>query len=127
MEFFTQYTWSDTYGEWNCGKTIVDPSGYISPQQRIDNLIRAGQRLEEFRREQYDYDHGDSDDGVWMDPLRTPGLDLSDVSRIQSVAMDRLRRRKPPVRESGNTEVRAENQTATPEVKPDAEAAEVPS
>lgn len=115
MTFFTQYNWPDTRGEWNSGESIVDPSGYISPKQRIQNLIRAGERLEEFRREQYDYEHGEEDDGEWLDPMRTPGLDLADISRIQSHALDRIRRKRPVKTDPGTGEQGAENQTATGE------------
>lgn len=92
---FTQYKASRPIGEFNDGESIVDAAGYISPKQRITNLLRAGERLDNFRREMYDYGRLDEDDGVWIDPLRSKGIDLSDISRIQTESLDRIRRRKP--------------------------------
>lgn len=92
-KFYTNYNPGPKTMDYNSGEVIVDSSGYIPPKQRIENLIRAGERLEEFRREFYDYDYGDEDDGNWIDPLRSPGIDLADVSRIQNQALFNLRSR----------------------------------
>lgn len=90
MKFVTQFNWVCPPGEKNSGLSICDPSGYISPQEQIENLIRAGERLEEYRRERYDLDHGEEDDGVWMDPMREAGLDFADVYRIRQEVIRRL-------------------------------------
>lgn len=88
--FYHQYNWEEAVGEGNSQISMVDPSGYVSPKQRIENLIRAGERLDEFRREQYDYDTLEEDDGEWTDPMRTPGLDLADVHRIRQETLRRM-------------------------------------
>lgn len=93
IKFYSKYNPGPVKFEVNCGETIVDAAGYISPKQRITNIIRAGERLEELRREMYDYDSDDEDDGYTIDPLRKPGLDLSEVSQLQNLALSRLRER----------------------------------
>lgn len=93
MTFATHYDWTKDLPEIFDSTSIIDPSGYISPKQRITNLIRAGERLDQFRREMYDLSHDQEDDGIWMDEMRTPGLDYSDITQIQRKAMDRIRSR----------------------------------
>lgn len=90
MKFVTKFNWIHEPGEENSGLCIVDPSGYVSPQEQIENLIRAGERLEEFRRERYDYDNPNEDDGHWMDPMREAGLDFADAYRIREETLRRL-------------------------------------
>lgn len=77
--------------EVNCGEKIVDASGYVPTKVRVQNMIRAGKELLDFRKLHYDYGENDPDDGLWMDPLRAPGLDLSDVSALQGRALSNLR------------------------------------
>lgn len=82
MNFATQWNPNPIEGELNCGISIVDPSGYVDPQTRIENLIRAGERLDYSRRELYDYGPDDPPDFESpMDPDRTPGYDLADAHR----------------------------------------------
>lgn len=88
--FSTHYDWMQDEGEHNCGESIVDPSGYIPAKNRIENLLRAGERLDAYRRELYDYSPDDEDDG-FVDPTRSPGFDPSDASRLSREAMDRIR------------------------------------
>lgn len=90
-EFYTKYNPSMCMFEINSGKRIVDASGYVPPKERIKSILRAGELLESVRREKYDYGPNDVDDGTWMDPLRTPGLDYADISALQSRALANMR------------------------------------
>lgn len=111
-KFQTKYAWYEEDGEFNSGESIVDPSGYIPAKARIENLIRAGEQLDSYRRELYHYGGDDEDDGQFMDPMNSPGLDPADVSRLNREAMQRLRTQQAAetVKESvdSTNEVKAE-------------------
>lgn len=95
MTFNCRYYPRFSPGEVNSQVGIVDPSGYIPPKERIENLIRAGERLDSVRREMYHYGSNpesepDEDDGVYEDPMLAPGLDIVDVHRLRRESMRRL-------------------------------------
>ena len=93
MVFHSPYNRPQTVGKENSGKSIVDTEGYISPKQRIENLILAGENLDDYRRSHYDFNDGyRGDDGETMDPLRDRGLDMADVSMMKEQAMANLQR-----------------------------------
>lgn len=70
-------------------ETIVEQSGYEPADRKIMNMIFAGQRLKESRREMYDYD-GDEDIDLPIDPTRKPGLDLAEASQILMETQGRI-------------------------------------
>lgn len=49
-------------GEENTEPKITDTSGYIPIEDRIDNFLLAGENLENYRKEMYDYDSYDVSD-----------------------------------------------------------------
>lgn len=61
-------------------KTVVETAGYLSAERRIMSLIRAGQQLDSFRKEQFDFADGQEIDENFYDPTREPGFDLADAS-----------------------------------------------
>lgn len=77
--------------EKNSGKSIVESAGYIPAQKRIENMILAGQRLVDSRKEQYDFD-GEVDED-YTDPSRSPNFDMADASMMQN-AIELTRQRK---------------------------------
>lgn len=103
--------------------TIVDPAGYVSPKKRIENLIRAGERLDQFRRENYDLGYEDEDDGTWEDPMRQPGLDLADVHRIRQAVRSRMQSASAKTEEEPKKDSEAMEKEAT---QPGADAAAPP-
>lgn len=120
MTFATQYDWRKDLPEIFSSDSIIDPSGYISPKQRITNLIRAGERLDQYRRELYDLQHDQEDDGIWMDEMRAPGLDYADITQIQRRAMERIksRSRQDAVKpDFGNEESAVNQNTSDPSSK----------
>lgn len=110
--FCTHYDWMQDEGEHNCGETIVDPSGYIPAKNRIENLLRAGERLDAYRRELYDYSPDDEDDG-FVDPTRSPGFDPSDASKISREAMERIRTAQAASTVKTETEAHSEASAAS--------------
>lgn len=61
-------------------KSKTQKTGYISAKQRIENLMLAGNRLKEYRQEQYDWPDGNIDEN-FVDPTRRKGYDLADASQ----------------------------------------------
>lgn len=61
-------------------KSKTQKTGYIPAKQRVENLMLAGQRLKEYRNEQYDWPDGNIDEN-YIDPTRRKGYDLADASQ----------------------------------------------
>ena len=70
-------------------ETIVEQTGYELVDKKIMNMIYAGQRLKEARKEMYDYE-GDEDIDLPIDPTRKPGLDLAEASQILMETQERI-------------------------------------
>lgn len=70
-------------------ETIVEQTGYEPADRKIMNMIYAGQRLKEARKEMYDYE-GDNDIDIPIDPTRKPGLDLAEASSILADTQARI-------------------------------------
>lgn len=79
MQFQTKYTHEKSPGEINLGKNLVEKAGYIPAQARIENMILAGQRLVEHRKEMYDFSDGKDIDESFTDPTRSKNFDMSDA------------------------------------------------
>ena len=77
MRFNTQYDRVRQPAETNSGITLVERAGYISAQVRIENLMLAGQRLVQARKEMYDFPDGKIDFD-FNDPTRRKNYDLAD-------------------------------------------------
>lgn len=99
MQYRVQYNPDLRYpdpGEINSGELLVETAGYISAEQRIINIMRAGQRLQETRREMYDYDYEDDidEDNIYDDPTRDPGYDMADATQTSLSLKSRERVKK---------------------------------
>lgn len=71
------------------GEILVEKAGYIDLQKRIENMMLAGNRLVEGRKEMYDFD-GDVDEDFY-DPTREKSFDLADASMISNDIEAKLR------------------------------------
>lgn len=89
MQFQTQYVRTRSAPEKNSGICKVDRAGYISSQKRIENLINAGMRLVESRREQYDFP-GNEFDPDFEDPTRSKNFDMADASQMNLAVQARI-------------------------------------
>lgn len=76
--------------EQNSGITKVERAGYISSQKRIESMIQAGQRLSDYRKQQFDFPDGEIVED-YQDPTRSPNFDLSDATQMQLAAEARLK------------------------------------
>lgn len=93
MEFATQYNHQRSAPEKNDGKTDVDRAGYISAQKRIENIMFAGMRLVQSRREMYDF-LGDELDTSFDDPTRSKNWDLADAFQMDLAVKERIAKAK---------------------------------
>lgn len=71
-------------------KSETEQAGYISPQNQIENMILAGRRLDEYRKEQYDFNSEEEIDEELYDPTRSGNFDLADASQAQFEVRQRL-------------------------------------
>lgn len=78
--FNTHYSRARQDPELNSGETLVDRAGYISAQRRIENMIFAGQRLVQSRRESFDFPDGKIDES-FQDPTRSKNYDMADATQ----------------------------------------------
>ena len=67
--------------EINSGEQITECSGYIPADVQIQDMIAAGMRLGEYRREMYDFAADEEVPEDYMDVTRSPGVDVVDVER----------------------------------------------
>lgn len=100
--FKTRYTRSEfkTKGDPTGGPKLVETAGYISAKQRIENLILAGQRLDEYRYQMYDDDGEKFDeDNTFIDPTRSSNYDLADAFQDAVKVQSRLKEQSVKVKE----------------------------
>ena len=116
VEIMTNYVRPERRKEVGGGPRIVEASGYIPTKIQVENMLLAGQRLNEYRREQYDYSEGDSvPDDVVPDPTRSPEFDLADATRIGRAAKERL---EASAKEAKEAKEKLEVQDKSAEDKP---------
>ena len=78
--------------EKNTGEMLVEVKGYITAEKRINDMINAGVRLQESRKELYDFYDGNPANLSFSDPTRSPNYDMADAFQSQVAAKNRLRR-----------------------------------
>ena len=81
-------------GEVLTSDTQTEQSGYVDPKRQIEDMILAGRRLDEARKNQYDFPSGEDIDEDIYDPTRSGNFDLSDASQMQFEANERLREQR---------------------------------
>lgn len=85
MDFQTHYKRNPAPPEINSGEKLVETAGYITAQQRIEAILNAGQRLVEFRKEQFDFSDDSEFDEDFEDPTRSKNFDLADGTNLVSL------------------------------------------
>lgn len=70
--------------------TKTEQSGWLPPGKQIERFMRAGVRLDAYRKAAYDFPPGTEPDEGFYDPTRIQGFDLADASSIYSQTMERL-------------------------------------
>ena len=64
-------------------KSETEQAGYISPKQQIEQMILAGRRLDDSRKEQFDFSSEEEIDEDLYDPTRSGNFDLADATQTQ--------------------------------------------
>ena len=76
------------------GEEIVDAAGYVPAEQQILTMINAGIRLDENRKEMYDYEGHVTPDlelgDIGFDVTRLPNTDPADIAQLQLLVNARL-------------------------------------
>lgn len=80
--------------EKNSGKQRVELKGFITNEQRIQNIINAGNRLMAARSQQYDFMPGQKVDENAVDKTRNPGYDMADMSQDSMALAEKLQESK---------------------------------
>ena len=68
----------------------TEQAGYIPPQIQIENMILAGQRLDQSRKALYDFASEDEIDEDATDPTRSGNFDLADATQMAMLAESSL-------------------------------------
>ena len=80
-----QYEVLDSHSE-------TEQAGYIPPQVQIENMILAGQRLDQSRRALYDFASPDEIDEDAYDPTRSGNFDLADATQMAMSADEAIKK-----------------------------------
>lgn len=104
-ELVKRYGRSILPGESNDGPELVEKAGYIPAQVQIENLLNAGDRLNQSRLG-YEFDADEEVPDDYSDITRSPNFDLSDASRIQHTLNERFKNIKK--------QSKSKNEDATP-------------
>lgn len=84
--------------EKNSGISKVEKAGYITAKKRIENMILAGQRLIQSRKEQYDFVDSEPDES-FDDPTRRKNYDPADATQDGFYAQSRIKASKERYKE----------------------------
>jgi len=95
MKFNTPYDRVVDEGEVMSLISKTETAGYVPAEKKILNLINAGKRLDNYRKEQYDIAEGeDVSEDVVFDVTRSPNFDMADASQLALQANARIRKAK---------------------------------
>lgn len=95
-------------GEINEGPRLVETAGYMTAQQRIENIIDAGERLVQARKEAYDFPPGEKVDENYIDKTRTAGYDYFDAHEDLQTVEERIENGKKNKKEEIKSEEKKE-------------------
>lgn len=85
-DFYTQYRRPEKELEKGGGNLVTEADGYIPAEVQIMEMLSAGYRLGEYRKEKYDFPDSESVDEDFIDPTRSPGFGPEDASVLQRMA-----------------------------------------
>lgn len=94
MALQTRYRQDPLVLEPGGGELMVETAGYVPADVRIREFIEAGIRLQEYRKEAYDFTAEEEIDFSEADPLRNKGVDIAEVSEMALGLSQRMAERK---------------------------------
>ena len=71
----------------------ITEQAYMPALAQIEGLLAAGRRLDDFRREMWDFESEDKIDWDFQDPTRNPGFDPADGSQMAIQVAKRMKAR----------------------------------
>lgn len=105
MKFNVQHNYTKhSQPEQNHAKCLVEKAGYISAQKRIESMILAGQRLVDYRKNQFDFPDGKIDED-FDDPTRIKSFDLADATQLQLRTEASLKARQKLLKDSESVDL----------------------
>ena len=93
-------------------ETLVETRGYRSTKQQVAEYMAAGQQLQDYRNQMYDFPDANKIDEDYYDPTRDPGYDPAD-------ATTNLRAVEKRLRDQAKSKKREPLPDDKPETKPD--------
>lgn len=111
--FYTAYNRPKKVYEINDGEDEVERAGYLTTEQRVENMMRAGERLRESRNYDYQYDPDsrikkqhlmNADDKLEVSQLRNKAFDLVDATNALREIESRKTEREIKAKELQKTE-----------------------
>lgn len=100
-QFYTKWKRKSEDPLENHGPSHVETAGYVPAKVKIEQMILAGQRLVDWRKEQFDFSPEVDDDDNFVDPTRTPGYDMADAHQDMMETEERLKTRYEGLQDSG--------------------------
>jgi hypothetical protein len=102
--FFFRLAFRGPYGEDEVyeGPKLTESAGYIPANIQIRQMIAAGERLGEMRKELYDFPDGKVDED-FIDPTRGPNFDFADADALKREAVGNLKAQMELVKEANIT------------------------
>ena len=94
VSFKTAYVRIPDVGEDLDPTSMTEQAGYVPPDRQIEQMMLAGQRLQDQRDGAYYDDPDVSDDNLEINPLRHIGLDPAEATELQRIYDDRLQQQK---------------------------------
>lgn len=91
-------------------KSETEQAGYVPPQIQIENMLLAGHRLAEARRDMhYDFACADEIDEDAYDPTRQGNFDLADATRMAMEAEEAIRAAENQLNAAQAAKIAAQN------------------
>nr|QJB18789.1 MAG: hypothetical protein [Microvirus sp.] len=90
----TRYSLGKRFPEKNSGESLVETVGYVSTQKRIESMILAGQRLEQIKKQKYDFPDPKNINFDLYDHTRSKNYDMADAFQELEMVKQRQKERK---------------------------------
>lgn len=94
MSYYTRDKRPEKKLEINNGEIIVETAGYRSAEVQISEMLNAGQRLVDYRKQRYEFGGDEVVPHDYMDPTRAPGFDMADASALAAISAANLKGRQ---------------------------------
>lgn len=100
FDFRTKYNRPKLVEEVNDGKSKVETAGYVPAEVQIMDMLSAGMRLNEYRKDRFDFAADEVVPDDFVDPTRSPSFDLADATAISRDVDSRLAEAKRLIAEA---------------------------